>query len=116
LRLHVTGSAVELVRGRFGIDEPGGTTPEVAPAEVAVMVVPGLAFDAAGRRLGFGGGYYDELLAAPTDLARRPAFVVGFGYDFQVVDNCPADERDGRVDCVVTEARVIHCAGTGVTP
>lgn len=115
LRLHVTASAAELRPGRFGIAEPDGTLPEVAPEDVAVMVVPGLAFDAAGRRLGFGGGYYDELLAAPA-ARRRPAFVVGFGYDFQVVAVCPAGERDGRVDCVITEARVIHCPGAGTAP
>jgi 5-formyltetrahydrofolate cyclo-ligase len=69
--------------------------------------VPGLAFDGRGNRLGFGGGYYDEWLAAAAD--RRPGLVVGLGYDFQVVDACPADERDARVDCVVTDARVIRC-------
>lgn len=110
LRFHVV--APETLRpGRFGIDEPDAAATEIAPADVAVMVVPGLAFDAAGRRLGQGGGYYDEVLAGP---AGRPRFVVGVGYDFQVVDACPADERDARVDCVVTEARVIDCrAGRG---
>ena len=106
LRFHVVGPGT-LRPGRFGIDEPDAGAAEVAPEDVAVMVVPGLAFDAAGRRLGQGGGYYDEVLAGRD--ARRPRFVVGLGYDFQVVDVCPADERDARVDCVVTEARVIHC-------
>lgn len=107
LRFHRVESG-GLRPGRFGILEPDPACPEVDTGEVAVMVVPGLAFDAAGNRLGFGGGYYDEILAG--GLARRPAFVVGVGYDFQVVDQCPADQRDGRVDCVVTEARVIRCS------
>ena len=51
------------------------------------MIVPGLAFDAAGRRVGFGGGYYDGVI----DEARAGgATVIGFAYDFQIVDRCPA--------------------------
>ena len=73
LRLHVAGSIDQLRAGRFGIAEPDATTPEVAPADVAVMVVPGLAFDAAGRRLGFGGGYYDELLACSVGCLNGPS-------------------------------------------
>lgn len=114
LRLHLADDATgehALRPGTYGIDEPDVAAPEVAPGDVAVMVVPGLAFDAAGRRLGFGGGYYDELLAGGA--GGRPAFLVGYGYDFQMVDVCPADARDRRVDCVVTEARVIRCAGDG---
>ena len=106
LRLHLAASG-DLRAGRYDIQEPDAGAPGVAPGDGAVMVVPGLAFDAAGRRLGFGGGYYDELLAGRA--TGQPPFVVGFGYDFQVVDTCPADERDVRVDCVVTEARVIQC-------
>lgn len=107
-RLHFhLAEAGDLRAGRFGIAEPDPSAPELAAGQVAVMLVPGLAFDARGNRLGFGGGYYDEVLA----VARpgRPALVVGVGYDFQVVDECPADERDARVDCVVTDARVIRC-------
>jgi 5-formyltetrahydrofolate cyclo-ligase len=111
-RLHFHLSEPDDLRpGSFGIPEPEATAPEIAPTDVAVMLVPGLAFDAGGNRLGFGGGFYDELLAGP--VARRPAFVVGVGYDFQVVDLCPAGEEDARVDCVVTEARVIRCHGAG---
>jgi 5-formyltetrahydrofolate cyclo-ligase len=111
LHFHVAGPG-ELQRGRFGILEPAATAPEVVADDIAVMLVPGLAFDARGRRLGFGGGYYDEwLIAAAT---RRPGAVVGLGYDFQVVDACPAGERDARVDCVVTEARVIRCPDDAV--
>lgn len=110
LRLHLA-TPRDLRPGRFGISEPDASCPEIQAGDVAVMIVPGLAFDGAGHRLGFGGGYYDELLAAQA--GRRPPFVVGLGYDFQVVATCPAGERDARVDCVVTDARVIRCAGTG---
>jgi 5-formyltetrahydrofolate cyclo-ligase len=111
LTFHVAARS-DLRPGHFGILEPDSSCPEIGAGDVEVMIVPGLAFDGAGRRLGFGGGYYDEVLAGPG--VRRPPFVVGLGYDFQVVDACPADdERDARVDCVVTDLRVIRCGEMG---
>ena len=122
LRFHVADGA-SLRPGRFGILEPDSACPEVASADVALMIVPGLAFDGAGHRLGFGGGYYDEVLgagdgglAAPgATPSARPACVVAYAYDFQVVDACPATERDAQVDCIVTDRRVIRCA-SGTPP
>ena len=109
LRLHLATGSSSLRPGRFGIPEPDAASLEVAAGEVALMIVPGLAFDRAGHRLGFGGGYYDELLRGEAG-APRPTFVIGLGYDFQLVDDCPANDRDARVDCVVTDARVVRCA------
>ena len=109
LRFHVADEA-ELRAGRFGIPAPGAEHAEVALGDIDLVLVPGLAFDAYGGRLGFGGGYYDELLEAAT--AMRPC-VVGLGYDFQVVDGCPTEPRDQRVDCVVTDARVLRGRGRG---
>jgi 5-formyltetrahydrofolate cyclo-ligase len=104
LRFHRQESGVRLRKGRFGIKEPPETSPEVRPGEVAVMIVPGLAFDAAGRRVGFGGGYYDGVI----DEARAGgAVLIGFAYDFQIVDTCPAGPDDRSVDLIVTDARVI---------
>ena len=115
----------QLQPGRFGILEPVATCPEVSPEEVAVMLVPGLAFDQAGNRLGFGGGYYDEWLMAtgrgkgqpkldsaggPVDDRGPARQVIGLAYDFQVLDVCPAGVNDVRVDCIVTDARFIVCA------
>lgn len=114
LRFHLTGVG-DLRPGRFGISEPDPSCPEVTAGEIAVMLVPGLAFDARGNRLGFGGGYYDEVLAG--EGGARPGFVVGVGYDFQVVDSVPVDARDARVDCLVTDARVIRCHdGAAILP
>jgi 5-formyltetrahydrofolate cyclo-ligase len=110
MTFHRAPAGAALVRGRFGIDEPDPASPAVALAQVAAFVVPGMAFDAAGRRLGFGGGYYDELLAARP---APPPLLVGFAYDFQVVDRCPAGPGDVRVDWVVTDARAIRCDGDG---
>jgi len=108
LRFHAIEGSLRLRPGRFGISEPPATAPEVRPGELAAMIVPGLAFDAAGRRVGFGGGYYDGVI----DEARAGgAAVIGFAYDFQIVDRCPAGPDDRTVDIVVTDARVIRAAG-----
>jgi 5-formyltetrahydrofolate cyclo-ligase len=108
LRFHV--AVLEQLRpGRFGIWEPSATCPEVGAADVAFMIVPGLAFDVAGHRLGFGGGYYDEWLLA-AGPARAGKHVVGLAYDFQMVDQCPAGAGDARLDGVVTELRTIICS------
>jgi 5-formyltetrahydrofolate cyclo-ligase len=106
LRFHLA-SASDLRPGRFGIQEPDASFPGVPAQDVAVMIVPGLAFDESGQRLGSGGGYYDEVLMGHGST--RPRLVVGLGYDFQVVDACPAGPEDARVDCVVTDGRVIRC-------
>jgi 5-formyltetrahydrofolate cyclo-ligase len=84
--------------GRFGIPEPGGDP--VAPLTPDdVVVLPGVAFDRSGWRLGRGGGHYDR--AFPPG-AQSP-WLVGVGYAFQWVAAAPHDSRDRRVDAIVTE-------------
>jgi 5-formyltetrahydrofolate cyclo-ligase len=107
LRFLRTAGADELRPGPFGILEPPDSCPEVPPGQIDLLLVPGLAFDAAGRRLGFGGGYYDEL--APAVRAGR-GVLIGLAFDFQVVEQCPAGAGDALVDAVVTEARVLRPA------
>ena len=88
--------------GGFGIPEPAADAPEVALADLALLIVPGVAFDAAGRRLGFGGGYYDGVIGAARAAG---AVAIGLAYDFQIVDDCPAGPADVGVDAVVTDVR-----------
>ena len=91
----------DVVPGRFGILEPREAVcrpPEAFAPDL--ILVPGLAFDPQGRRLGFGGGYYDRLLALPG-MAR--AFSVGLAFDFQLVAALPADPWDRPVNAVVTD-------------
>ena len=107
LRFHATGEGVRLRTGRFGLKEPPETATEIGAGALAAMIVPGLAFDAGGRRLGFGGGYYDGVI----DEARAGgAVIIGFAYDFQIVDRCPAGPDDRAVDVVVTDARLLRAA------
>jgi 5-formyltetrahydrofolate cyclo-ligase len=105
LRFHAVGAGQALQPGRFGLLEPDTAALEITARELAIVVAPGVAFDAAGRRLGLGGGYYDGVI---DDARAGGATVIGFGYDFQVVDRCPAGPGDRTVDVVVTDARVIR--------
>ena len=87
-----------LLPGRFGTAHPAG--PAVTPA---VLLVPMLAFDAAGNRLGYGGGYYDHTLAAlPGVLA------IGCAFAAQQVACVPAGPTDVRLHMIATERGVIH--------
>jgi 5-formyltetrahydrofolate cyclo-ligase len=90
-----------LIRGRFGTLYPEGE--EVVPQWLAV---PLLAFDRAGRRLGYGGGYYDRTLAR-----LRGAVAVGCAFACQQVDFVPAGEYDVRLFAVATERGVVFCSG-----
>jgi 5-formyltetrahydrofolate cyclo-ligase len=113
----VTGRGVPLVMrawafgeplssGVWGIREPGAEAPEVEPD---VLLVPLLAFDRAGRRLGYGGGYYDRTLALLR--ARRPVAAVGVGSAAQEVPCVPATPRDALLDLVLTERDAIDLRG-----
>ena len=97
----------ELVPGRFGILAPPGHCParELGPGDL--LVVPAVAFDASGRRLGRGGGYYDRVLAALPSRASS----VAIGYDFQQVDEVPSEDHDMPVAMVVTDAGIHRRAG-----
>jgi 5-formyltetrahydrofolate cyclo-ligase len=110
LRFHVQEADTRLRTGRFGLTEPPETAAEIRAGALAAMIVPGLAFDATGRRVGFGGGYYDGVI---DDARAGGATIIGFAYDFQIVDRCPAGPDDRAVDLVVTDARVIRPAGAG---
>jgi 5-formyltetrahydrofolate cyclo-ligase len=108
LRFHTIAAGTRLRQGRFGLSEPPETAPEIVPGALTAMIVPGLAFDAGGRRLGFGGGYYDGVI---DDARAGGVVVIGFAYDFQIVDRVPAGPDDRGVDLVVTDARVIQAGG-----
>lgn len=94
--------ATRLVRHRFGMLEPEPDLPSVNPREVQLVLVPGVAFDRRGGRLGFGGGYYDRLLP----LADR-AITVGVTYEELVLDAVPTEPWDYRVEWLVTPAGLI---------
>ncbi|MBX3354169.1 MAG: 5-formyltetrahydrofolate cyclo-ligase [Phycisphaeraceae bacterium] len=93
----------ETRRGLHGTSVPSAGS-EVAPEAISVVLTPGVAFDAAGTRLGRGGGFYDAFLAAlpPTTL------LIGVAYEVQVVDRVPRAEHDRSVDWLCTERRLLR--------
>jgi len=88
-----------LRRGPMGIMEPADA--EIVPSkEVYGWIVPGLAFTRGGRRLGYGGGWYDRLLAdAPKDAVK-----IGVAYSFQVVEDLPSEPHDVALSAVVDDS------------
>jgi 5-formyltetrahydrofolate cyclo-ligase len=105
LDLHAT---VDIERdtaaGYRGIPEPLPELPRVAIESIDWVLVPGVAFDVRGRRLGYGGGYYDRLLA---QLAPGVPRVAG-AFDLQVLAHVPAAPHDLVVDVIATERRLLH--------
>lgn len=92
------------------LDERGIRTPRhgspLPPELIDLVIVPGLAFDPQGNRLGRGGGFYDRFLSR----LRRSAVTIGLAYDVQIIDEVPADDRDISVHFVVTDRRVTETA------
>ncbi|HEX2676554.1 MAG TPA: 5-formyltetrahydrofolate cyclo-ligase [Polyangiales bacterium] len=103
LELHVHAGEDALIENEMGVREPAPDAPRIELAAVDVIVVPALALDPRGYRIGYGGGYYDRLLPALPH-----AFKIGFAYDFQLVAEAPNDAHDVPVDCIVTDARVLR--------
>ena len=94
----------EVAAATFGAMEPTGAT-VVRPEEVDVVVTPGVAFDRRGRRVGYGGGFYDRFLPR----TRRDVRAIAVAFATQVVDeDLPAGSFDRPVDAIVTESEVIR--------
>ncbi|MDR2421611.1 MAG: 5-formyltetrahydrofolate cyclo-ligase [Oscillospiraceae bacterium] len=96
------GGLGELVPARYGIPAPPEGAVLVSPEELDLIIVPAAAFDGSGRRLGRGGGYYDRY------LPRSAALKIGLSRDALVLDSVPAEDFDARVDCLVTDKRVLR--------
>jgi 5-formyltetrahydrofolate cyclo-ligase len=96
----------ELTTGRFGILEPKpGAIRPAALDRIDAALVPGLAFDETGNRLGRGSGHFDRLLQQASGVK------IALAFDFQVLDGVPAETHDVRMDFIVTETRVVNPKG-----
>ncbi|NLN42488.1 MAG: 5-formyltetrahydrofolate cyclo-ligase [Clostridiales bacterium] len=96
----------ELVPSHFGLLEPKNDLIRPIKAEtLEVVLVPGLAFDRKGNRLGYGKGYYDGFLkrVSPNTLK------IGLAYSFQVIKEVPVDFMDVPLDIIITENEIITC-------
>ncbi len=89
--------------GKFNIPEPIEIM-KIAHKNINLVLVPGIAFDREGYRLGYGFGFYDKFLNKTPKAVK-----IGLAFDFQIVDKVPREEHDVPVDFIVTEERVIDC-------
>ena len=100
-------SLERLIPGAFGIPEPGPELPEADPEEIDLVLVPGMAFDRAGRRLGRGKGYYDRF------LRRCPGRTMGVCR--RTLEEIPTEDHDVPMDAVATEDQVLYFRTEGGT-
>ena len=91
-------NGMHLVKGRFGIMEP---LPQVRVKNMDLLVVPGIAFDKRGYRLGYGKGYYDKF------LSKNPVTPVGLAYSLQIFEKLPHGKHDRRMAAIATEKGVV---------
>jgi 5-formyltetrahydrofolate cyclo-ligase len=99
----------ELFPGYQGILEPQNEGREpIVPASSDVMVVPGSVFDHQGGRFGYGGGYYDKYLSKIRDAYGYKPYLIGLAFACQISPKkLPTEEHDKKIDCILTERRVI---------
>lgn len=100
----ITNIEEETEMGSYGILEPKKSmVKKVLPGDIDMIIVPGVAFDAKGYRIGYGGGYYDRFLKN----VRKDCMKAGIAYEFQVVDELPKEDHDIPLDMIITQERII---------
>jgi 5-formyltetrahydrofolate cyclo-ligase len=97
----LTAPEQELLKGQMGILEPIASCPKVNVEEIELIIVPAVGWDETGYRIGYGGGYYDRLLARARD-----AYTIGIGFECQVVTSLPREAHDLPVFVLVTEEKI----------
>ncbi len=107
MQFYAFSSFQELRPGKWGILEPDPQACRLSENKKGLCLVPGLAFDKSGARLGYGKGYYDRFLAA------MEIDTVGLCYQALLMEHLPAESHDKRVGLVATEAGVTVCAREG---
>jgi 5-formyltetrahydrofolate cyclo-ligase len=100
----ISHSTQDCVVGKFGIIEPTAACAEFPLNRLDLVLVPGVAFDLTGHRLGRGKGHYDRLLASVTGIK------CGVALDEQLVQRIPAEAHDIRMDCVLTPTQFLDFA------
>ncbi|MEE1612758.1 5-formyltetrahydrofolate cyclo-ligase [Microvirga sp. CF3016] len=92
-----------LVKGGFGVREPGPDAPEVFPK---ALLVPLVAFDRRGGRIGYGKGHFDRAIAALE--AQHPVLTIGLAYAVQEIDEVPVESHDRLLDVIITEVELVR--------
>lgn len=94
--------ATDIITGKLGVREPAASCAEIALNQFDLILVPGMAFDLSGNRLGRGWGFYDRLLENASGIK------CGVGYDFQLLEKIPAEPHDAKVDFILTPMRCVR--------
>jgi len=104
LRLSCLEDPGDLVISTFSVPEPTGKEIPVCGEDLEVVIVPLLAFDRAGHRLGYGAGYYDRFLSSYPQAKK-----IGVAFSCQEIKSVPNDDNDVAMDLIVTEREIIAC-------
>lgn len=108
LHLHWIKSYDDLETGAWGIREPKTTVEEWdRNTPIDVIIVPGLAFDIQGGRLGYGGGYYDRFIRSCQRASWDDPIQLAVAFDMQLVDKVPMEEHDLEIDIIITESGIV---------
>ena len=93
--------ATDIVIGKFGVREPAVNCEEIPLNKFDLVLVPGIAFDLSGHRLGRGQGFYDRILTEASGIK------CGVAYDFQLLEEIPTEPHDAKVDFIFTPSRCV---------
>lgn len=105
MTFYIVNSHDKLKSGKYGIAEPEENIADIPEiTDKTVCIVPGLAFTADGKRLGYGGGYYDRFLAKYPML-----YTIGITYEKCIANDLPSMEHDIKIKTIVTEERLVLC-------
>ncbi|MDD1696162.1 MAG: 5-formyltetrahydrofolate cyclo-ligase [Methanoregula sp.] len=104
LRLSFLDDPAVLRQSTFNVPEPVGHEHPAQGSDVKAVIIPMLAFDRKGNRLGYGAGYYDRFLTTHRHLTR-----IGIAFACQELKEIPADPTDAGMDIIVTDTGIIHC-------
>lgn len=102
MKLYAVTARVDTKPNSLHIPEPLPSCETINPKEIDLAIIPGIAFDKKGNRIGFGHGYYDRL------LKKLNCPVIALAYDFQILHAVPRHEHDAPVDTIITEKKTYH--------
>lgn len=103
MKAYYITSFAQLEIGKYKIKEPISNQ-EAKPEDIDLAIIPGAAFDKTGRRIGYGGGFYDRYLAGRYKMVKT-----ALAYEQQVYDKVPADDHDVLMDYIITNNEIIKC-------
>lgn len=100
-------SLENLIVDKYGILEPDESEECINPDELDLIVVPGVAFDKNGGRMGYGAGYYDKYFKTISREKKNAIRKVALAYDFQVINEVPMNEDDEYINKIITESKIL---------